>query len=219
MDDSGERKQYSKMGIFGRIYQHSTTREQKAFILNHHHTTTSDNSRLSKNTPRPRIRVHPERNNTTTIQLHLTTADYQRIYQDPVSEFFLNKRTQIYARGVHQERFFSSFEQHKIQDPPAPCSKEQEARGLHPDGWTFFKKAHTTRRSKEALHGFTQESTRTTLVPTRQDLKEQGEASRTQPWSARGLVGVGPTGYPARKGEDLVWLGFFPYNLSSSIIL
>ena len=30
IDDSGERKQYSKTGIFGRIYQHSTTREQKA---------------------------------------------------------------------------------------------------------------------------------------------------------------------------------------------
>ena len=64
MDDLGERKQYSKTGIFGRIYQHSTTREQKAFTLNHHHTTTSDNSRLSKNTPRPRIRVLPEQNNT-----------------------------------------------------------------------------------------------------------------------------------------------------------
>ena len=31
MDDSGERKQYSKTGIFGRIYQHSTTREQKGY--------------------------------------------------------------------------------------------------------------------------------------------------------------------------------------------
>ena len=36
------------------------------------------------------------------------------------------------------------------------------------------------------LHGFAQESTRTTLVPTRQDLKEQDEASRAQPRSARG---------------------------------
>ena len=63
MDDSGEREQYSKTGIFGSIYQHSTTREQKAFTLNHHHTTISDNSRLSKNTPRPRIRVLSEQNN------------------------------------------------------------------------------------------------------------------------------------------------------------
>ena len=45
----------------------------------------------------------------------------------------------------------------------------------------FFKKAHTTQRSQEALHGFTQESTRTTLDPAQQDLKEQDEASRAQP--------------------------------------
>jgi hypothetical protein len=63
MKDSGEREQYSKTSIFGRIYQHSTTHEQKAFTLNHHHTTTSDNSRLPENTPRPYIRVLPEQNN------------------------------------------------------------------------------------------------------------------------------------------------------------
>ena len=32
-------------------------------------------------------------------------------------------------------------------------------------------------------------------------------------------VDTGPTGYPSRKEEDLVSLGFFPCNLSSSIIL
>ena len=37
---------------------------------------------------------------TTTIQLHLTAADYQRIRQDLASEFFLNKTTRIYARGL-----------------------------------------------------------------------------------------------------------------------
>ena len=42
MEDLGERKHYSKTNIFGRIYQHGTTHEQKAFTLNHHHTTTSD---------------------------------------------------------------------------------------------------------------------------------------------------------------------------------
>ena len=63
MDDSGKREQYSKMGIFGRIYQYSTTHEQKAFTLNYHHTTTSDNIRPSKNTPRPHARVLPEQNN------------------------------------------------------------------------------------------------------------------------------------------------------------
>ena len=39
---------------------------------------------------------------TTTIQLHLTAADYQRIRQDLASEFFMNKTTQIYARGLGQ---------------------------------------------------------------------------------------------------------------------
>ena len=39
---------------------------------------------------------------TTTIQLHLTTADYQRIRQDLASEFFLNKTTRIYAQGLGQ---------------------------------------------------------------------------------------------------------------------
>ena len=44
-----------------------------------------------------------------------------------------------------------------------------------------YKKVHTTQRSHKALHGFAQESTRTTLVPAQRDLKEQDEASRTQP--------------------------------------
>ena len=55
MEDSGEREQYSKTSIFRRIYQRSTTHEQKAFKLNHHHTTTSDNNRLPENIPRPYI--------------------------------------------------------------------------------------------------------------------------------------------------------------------
>ena len=62
-EDSDVKEQYSKTSIFGRIYQHSTTCEQKAFTLNHHHTTTSDNSRLPENTPRPCIRFLPEQNN------------------------------------------------------------------------------------------------------------------------------------------------------------
>ena len=33
------------------------------------------------------------------------------------------------------------------------------------------------------------------------------------------VVDTGPTGYPARKEEDLVQLGFFTCNPSSSIIL
>ena len=53
--------------------------------------------------------------------------------------------------------------------------------GATPRWMNFFQKAHTTRRSQEALHGFTQESTRATLVPTRQDLEEQDKASGVQP--------------------------------------
>ena len=45
-ENSGVKEQYSATSIFGRIYQHCTIREQKAFTLNHHHTTTPDNSRL-----------------------------------------------------------------------------------------------------------------------------------------------------------------------------
>ena len=55
----------------------------------------------------------------------------------------------------------------------------------------LFWKVHTTRRSQEALHCFSQESTWTILVSTRQDLEEQ-EGLQVQPYSARGLVGAGP---------------------------
>jgi hypothetical protein len=36
----------------------------------------------------------------------------------------------------------------------------------------LFRKVHVIRRSQEALHGFSQENTRTTLVSNRQDLEE-----------------------------------------------
>ena len=54
---SEKQEQYSRTSIFGRIYQHCTTREQTTFTLNHHHTTTSDNSRLPENMPRSCIQV------------------------------------------------------------------------------------------------------------------------------------------------------------------
>jgi hypothetical protein len=117
-----------------------------------------------------------------------------------ISKLFLTKNPGICSGALRRRIRAISRE-----DPPAPCAKQQEARGLHPNGSTFFfKKVHTTRRSHEALHGFAQQSTRTMLVPAQQDLKKQDEASRAQPWSARRLVGAGPTGYPARKGEGLV---------------
>jgi hypothetical protein len=42
---------------------------------------------------------------------------------------------------------------------------------------------------------------------------------RVQPWNAWGLINAGPMGYPARKGEDLVWLGFLPCNPSNVAIM
>ena len=94
-----------------------------------------------------------------------------------ISKFFLIKNP-----GTCSRTFQRRIRAISRQDPPAPCTKQQEARGLHPKGSTFFfKKVHTTRRSHKVLHGFAQESTQTTLVPARQDLKEQDEASRAQP--------------------------------------
>jgi hypothetical protein len=61
------------------------------------------------------------------------------------------------------------------KDPPTLCSKQQKARGLHSMS-ALFRKVHTTRRFQEALQGYSQESTRTTLVSTRQDLEKQEEA-------------------------------------------
>ena len=62
-EDSGMKEQYSRTSIFERIYQHYTTPEQTAFILNHHHTTISDKSRLPGNMPRSYIRVLSEQKN------------------------------------------------------------------------------------------------------------------------------------------------------------
>jgi hypothetical protein len=56
------------------------------------------------------------------------------------------------------------------------------------------------------------------LVSIRQDLEEQ-EGSQDQPYSAQGLVGAWPLGYPVRKGEDLVRLGFSICNPSNIPIL
>ena len=83
---------------------------------------------------------------TTTIQLHLTTADYQRICQDPASEFFLNKITRIYAPGLQQARFLVLLNN---SDSRPSNFLFQIARG---SGATlsectfFFKKAHITQK-------------------------------------------------------------------------
>ena len=97
---------------------------------------------------------------------HFKTLD-KKNPERAISEFFLTFNEET-------EQF-----QDKILQLLVPNSKR--LRGYTQMDVLFLQKAHTTRRSQEALHGFTQESTRTTLVPTRQDLKEQDEASRTQP--------------------------------------
>ena len=48
MEDSGEKEQYSKTSIFGRICQRCTTREHATFTLNHHHTTTPDKQQTTE---------------------------------------------------------------------------------------------------------------------------------------------------------------------------
>ena len=70
--------------------------------------------------------------------------------------------------------------QHKTLQLLVPNSKRLGGY-THMDVLFSSKKRTSLRRSQEALHGFAQESTQTTLVPTRQDLKEQDKASRTQP--------------------------------------
>ena len=82
---------------------------------------------------------------TTTIRIHLTTADYQRICQDPASEFFLNKRTWIYARGLQQERFSVLWTTH-IQDPPTLCFQKARRSGATLSECTFSLKKRTSLR-------------------------------------------------------------------------
>ena len=113
MEDSGEREQYSKTGIFGRIYRHSTTHEQKAFTLNH---------------------------------LHLTTADHQRICQNPASEFFLNKTTQIYARGLQKERYMV-LSNNSDSRPSNFLFQIARGSGATLSECPFFKKAHVTQET------------------------------------------------------------------------
>ena len=65
----------------------------------------------------------------------------------------------------------------------------------------FFKKAHTTRRSQEALHGFTQESTWATLAPARQDLEEQDRLPEFNHEVLGGLLMRDPRDTPQGREE------------------
>ena len=134
MDDSGERKQYSKTGIFGRIYQHSTTREQKAFTLNHHHTTTSGNSRLSKNTPRPRIRVLPE----TKEPGHKLGGCMPRNYSD-------NEIIQV-SETTSEHKF---FKQHKGSRPSNFLFQIARGSGATLSECNFNEKLHPPKKNPD----------------------------------------------------------------------
>ena len=86
-------------------------------------------------------------NSTTTIQLHLTTADYQRICQNPASEFFLNKTTRIYAWGLQKERY-TVLSNNSDSRPSNFLFQIARGSGATLSECTFFsKKAHTTQNA------------------------------------------------------------------------
>ena len=84
---------------------------------------------------------------TTTIQLHLTTADYQRICQNPASEFFLNKTTRIYARGLQKERY-TVLSNNSDSRPSNFLFQIARGSGAKLSVCPFFfKKAHVTKKT------------------------------------------------------------------------
>ena len=99
---------------------------------------------------------------TTTVQLHLTTVDHQRIRQDLASEFFLNKTTRIYARRLGQHH---SLINTKLGNPAfisttpggsEPKTKDQEYKKLkttttttHQDSSSdFFSKKKNSEKAR-----------------------------------------------------------------------
>ena len=110
----------------------------------------------------------------------ITPASLSIFFTDPSADYKYSDTDSGATEYISSEDVFIPFSRIYRKDLPTLCPKQQESRRLHSVSALFWK-VHTTRRSQEALHGFTQENTRTTLVPTRQDLKEQDEASRVQP--------------------------------------
>ena len=170
MEDSGEKEQYSKTSIFGRICQHCTTREQATFTLNHHQTTTPDKQQTTREfaknnaseffqNQRPQInaqrlqkeKISVPRTNQTQDPPTLCSKQQEARGLHSVSVLFLKKSAH------HSKDFFKSaiLKQHKIQDPTAPCSKQQEARGLHSVSVLFFfEKAHVTKKTSSRQNYF-----------------------------------------------------------------
>jgi hypothetical protein len=90
--------------------------------------------------------------------------------KDPLSEFFLNKRTQIYARGLHgtyPQKRFSVFPTIKIQDPPTFLFQIARGSGATLSEYTFSSKKHTSLRrllQEKTTSRLLFERTRTRLV-------------------------------------------------------
>ena len=134
----------------------------------HSERTGLNNGRLRREENNTRRRAYSEEytitvqpvskrhlHSTTTTQLHLTTADYQRIRQDLASEFFLNETTRIYARGLGQHHSLintklgsSAF----ISTTPGgsePKTKDQEYKKLNTTTTTIHQDSSSDFISKE----------------------------------------------------------------------
>ena len=119
MEDSGEKEQYSKMSILGRICQHFTTHEQTTFTPNHHHTPTPDKRQ-------------------TTIEYAKTTHP---------SSF--SKNSDKCSQAATGEDFSSSNKSDSRPSNSlfqTACSKQQEAQGLHSLSALFSSKKRTSPR-------------------------------------------------------------------------
>ena len=132
-ENSGIKEQYSTTSIFGRIYQHCTTREQKAFTFNHHHTTTSDNNRL-----------YIRKQQTLRLKAADSTSDNSRLLEN-MPRFCIRVLFEERS-GAASGKVFSSLNN---SDSRPSNSLFQIARG---SGATlsectfFFKKRTSTRR-------------------------------------------------------------------------
>jgi hypothetical protein len=90
--------------------------------------------------------------------------------------------------------------------------------GATPSGCTFPKSAHHLKISRSATQFHSRRhSDDACFYSARPEGTRWGFQSSTMKCS--GVVDTGPMGYPTRKGEDLVWLGFLPCNPNSSVIL
>ena len=90
------------------------------------------------------------------------------------------------------------------QDPPAPCSKQQEARGLH-DGSTFSSKKHTPLEDPKKRYMVSlKKALGRRLSLLGKTWRNKTRLSEFNHEVLGGLSMWNPRGYPARKRGDLV---------------